>query len=375
MSPLPVRPSKSPIHCSTQFSRLCLRHTLLNSQAPPSSTCYRARLSSPPGPTASVTFHVSMHTLVSHSDTSFRDPRSLIFLPLPFATVLSLLTFCPRHLHPLSRPAQSPRPAVPPSSSSPLLAVTSLARCSDLSHPLCPFHRVDVPSRALCANTLIGPSFQSPFPSPLALLRCLKLRDTMLAIHSQPTDSNHLPSPTPSPHRSRCLVGYIHLLAVCLVLGPFPPSLTVWTLMPPSAPPMGSSAHPSPLCPALHLPSPPVILTRGCMTPKAGLSAASLRNVFVFSFCMFLGLFLFGAERCSPSDVLIGLPWGPCPSPPAGENHPPHPGEESLLWRASLPPWAALSPCKLLKDPSSAALTLARHCPPGTPSFPSTLAS
>ena len=231
MSPLPVRPSKSPIHCSTQFSRLCLRHTLLNSQAPPSSTCYRARLSSPPGPTASVTFHVSMHTLVSHSDTSFRDPRSLIFLPLPFATVLSLLTFCPRHLHPLSRPAQSPRPAAPPSSSSPLLAVTSLARCSDLSHPLCPFHRVDVPSRALCANTLIGPSFQSPFPSPLALLRCLKLRDTMLAIHSQPTDSNHLPSPTPSPHRSRCLVGYIHLLAVCLVLGPFPPSLTVWTLM------------------------------------------------------------------------------------------------------------------------------------------------
>ena len=94
----------------------------------------------------------------------------------------------------------------------------------------------------------------------------------------------------------------------------------------------------------------------------------------MFSFCMFLGLFLFGAERCSPSDVLIGLPWGPCPSPPAGENHPPHPGEESLLWRASLPPWAALSPCKLLKDPSSAALTLARHCPPGTPSFPSTLA-
>jgi hypothetical protein len=236
LSPLPVRPSKSPIHCSTQFSRLCLRHTLLNSQAPPSSTCYRARLSSPPGPTASVTFHVSMHTLVSHSDTSFRDPRSLIFLPLPFATVLSLLTFCPRHLHPLSRPAQSPRPAVPPSSSSPLLAVTSLARCSDLSHPLCPFHRVDVPSRALCANTLIGPSFQSPFPSPLALLRCLKLRDTMLAIHSQPTDSNHLPSPTPSPHRSRCLVGYIHLLAVCLVLGPFPPCVTVWTLMPPSDP-------------------------------------------------------------------------------------------------------------------------------------------
>ena len=145
--------------------------------------------------------------------------------------------------------------------------------------------------------------------------------------------------------------------------------------MPPSAPSGDSSAHPSPLCPALHLPSPPVILTRGCMTPKAGLSAASLRNVFVFSFCMFLGLFLFGAERCSPSDVLIGLPWGPCPSPPAGENHPPHPGEESLLWRASLPPWAALSPCKLLKDPSSAALTLARHCPgpPGTTSFLSIL--
>ena len=169
-------------------------------------------------------------------------------------------------------------------------------------------------------------------------------------------------------------VGYIHLLAVCLVLGPFPPSLTLWTLMPLSAPPRGASAHPSPLFPALHLPSPPVILTRGCMTPKAGLSAASLRNVFVFSFWMFLGLFLFGAEDCSPSDVLIGLPWGPCPSPPAGENHPPHPGEESLLWRTSLPPWAALSPCQLLKDPSTAPLTLAQHCPPGTTSFPSTLA-
>ena len=36
-------------------------------------------------------------------------------------------------------------------------------------------------------------------------------------------------------------------------------------------------------------------------------------------------MFLFGAEHCSPSDVLIGLPWGPCPSPPAGENHPPPP--------------------------------------------------
>ena len=43
-----VLPSQSPICCSTQFSRLCLGHTLLNSQAPPSSTCYRARLSSPP---------------------------------------------------------------------------------------------------------------------------------------------------------------------------------------------------------------------------------------------------------------------------------------------------------------------------------------
>ena len=90
----------------------------------------------------------------------------------------------------------------------------------------------------------------------------------------------------------------------------------------------------------------------------------------MFCFWMFLGLFLFGAEHCSPSDVLIGLPWGPCPSPPAGENHPPHPGEESLLWKASLPPWAALSACQLLKDPSTAPLTLARHCPPGTTSFP-----
>ena len=43
-----VLPSQSPNRCSTQFSRLCLRHTLLNPQAPPFSTCYRARLSSPP---------------------------------------------------------------------------------------------------------------------------------------------------------------------------------------------------------------------------------------------------------------------------------------------------------------------------------------
>lgn len=96
-------------------------------------------------------------------------------------------------------------------------------------------------------------------------------------------------------------------------------------------------------------------------------------------------MFLFGAEHCSPSDVLIGLPWGPCPSPPAGENHPPHPGKESLLWKASLPPWAALFPCpprashqlpvaQVLKDPSTAPLTLAGHCPPGTTSFPSLLA-
>ena len=31
----------------------------------------------------------------------------------------------------------------------------------------------------------------------------------------------------------RCLDAYIHLLAVCLVLGPFAPCLTVWTLMNP----------------------------------------------------------------------------------------------------------------------------------------------
>ena len=133
--------------------------------------------------------------------------------------------------------------------------------------------------------------------------------------------------------------------------------------MPPSATPRDSSAHPSPLCPALHLPFPPVILTRGCMTPKAGLSAASLRSVFGFCFWMFLGLFLFGAEHCSPSDVLIGLPWGPCPSPPAGENHPPHPGEESLLLKASLPPWAALSSCPPLASHQLSVPQRSQHWP------------
>ena len=128
--------------------------------------------------------------------------------------------------------------------------------------------------------------------------------------------------------------------------------------MPPSATPRDSSAHPSPLCPALHLPFPPVILTRGCMTPKAGLSAASLRSVFVFCFWMFLGLFLFGAEHCSPSDVLIGLPWGPCPSPPAGENHPP-------------PPWGRITAVE--GQPASLGCTLrlpapqrSQHCSPDT---------
>ena len=53
----------------------------------------------------------------------------------------------------------------------------------------------------------------------------------------------------------RCLDAYIHLLAVCLVLGPFAPCLTVWTLMNPqtrwlicspfSTAPLPVAAHPA----------------------------------------------------------------------------------------------------------------------------------
>ena len=96
-------------------------------------------------------------------------------------------------------------------------------------------------------------------------------------------------------------------------------------------------------------------------------------------------MLLFGAEHCSPSDVLIGLPWGPCPSPPAGENHPPPPrgritaveGQPaSLGCTSACPPRAShqMPRAQFLNDPSTAPLTLARHCPPGTTSFPSLLA-
>ena len=76
----------------------------------------------------------------------------------------------------------------------------------------------------------------------------------------------------------RCLVAYIHLLAVCLVLGPFPPCVTVYTLMLPqtrglmcspfSTAPLPLAAHPAlPSSPLYHfltcLPWPVLFLLQG----------------------------------------------------------------------------------------------------------------
>ena len=73
--------------------------------------------------------------------------------------------------------------------------------------------------------------------------------------------------PSHSSHPSSHLPSALHPVAAhChppAPAGPFLPSLTVMTLMPPP------SAHPSfSVAFSIPLPLPPVILTRGCMAPK-----------------------------------------------------------------------------------------------------------
>jgi len=113
--------------------------------------------------------------------------------------------------------------------------------------------------------------------------------------HSQPCSSGFLtPGNTtmvphsprqkvkPKPPPLKSFVGYIHLLAVCLVLGPFPACVTVWTLMPPSDPVAHlltlfhcATASSSPSCaglfPPLPLPHSPDLC---CALPPAGLPHA-----------------------------------------------------------------------------------------------------
>ena len=149
--------------------------------------------------------------------------------------------------------------------------------------------------------------------------------------HSQPCSSGFLSpgnntmvphSPPqkvkPKPPPLKSFVGYIHLLTVCLILGHLPPSLTVWTLMPPSATPRGSSAHPSPLCPALHLPSPPSDSHPRMHDPQGWpISSISEECFWVFFLDVFGFVFVWSRAlltlRCSDRP-----PLGSMPQPPNG---------------------------------------------------------
>ena len=176
-----VHPSQSPIRCSNQFSRLCLRHIVAHCL----STCPASKAPILPAP-PSVTFPVpfrSFHTPLTHSWGTVPDslPSSLHHSADTFSLALGCHPSLP---HPPS--AQSPGPAAAlllPS----LLAATSpqTLSCTDLSHPLRPFHQCGRP--LWCSlPAYIQPLFLSVCTciSGLHISSILSSGTTKLAIHS-----------------------------------------------------------------------------------------------------------------------------------------------------------------------------------------------
>ena len=176
-----VRPSQSPIRCSTQFSRLWLRHSVTHCP----STCPASKAPILPAP-PSVTFPIpfrSFHTPLTHSRGTFPDslPSSLHHTPDTFSLALGCHPSLPQ---PPS--AQSPGPAAAlllPS----LLEATSpqTLSCTDLSHPLRPFHQCGRP--LWCSlPAYIQPLFLSVCTciSGLHISSILSSGTTKLAIHS-----------------------------------------------------------------------------------------------------------------------------------------------------------------------------------------------
>lgn len=165
----------------------------------------------------------------------------------------------------------------------PFLSCGPPTRCALLTSPQASFLSASTP----VSLTLLSHASSPPGPPPWPC-----------APYPPPVNPNH-------PHPSRGLVGYIHLLAVCLVLGPRPtPTADV--------PDSEASVHPDSgahvLMLVLHLsaqlstlcPFHPVILTRGCMAPKAAYQQ-HLSGVFLcFLFPLFLVLFLFEQSTAPP---------------------------------------------------------------------------
>lgn len=198
---------------------------------------------------------------VAHSShTGFGEPLALTLPPFSchhrtFAFHTPLPHTCQPHAQHSCSVSTCTEPGYcrPPSSPPPYPAVTSLPGDSFtlVSGPTCPSFCGHIPSGAPQSHPHDPASFLlHSHPSQPHMSSILFFRTTMLALRPLPAGSE-------SQVTARCLLGYIHLLAVCLVQGPSPVSDSLdsdASIYPDS----GSSAHlhlPARLCPLPSAPS------------------------------------------------------------------------------------------------------------------------
>lgn len=259
---------------------------------------------------------------MSHSDcfVLLRHPRGEPFLALylpPFTTVLLPLAS-----------SHAATPAIPNLPLHRALALLSALLLLPPSRPLSPRHSpaltsptrsglsssVDVPSGARCPHTYNRSSFQSP----LASLGFVPQASSALGPPSWPFNLERFTAIPFLPSSFGWLVSYIHLLAVCLSLGPFPPCLPLWPLMPPSA------LTRELLCPPFTcLPSSPPALPPSDSHPRMHdpqgqpISSISEECFWVFFWNVFGFVFVWSRPlltlRCSDRP-----PLGSMPQPPRG---------------------------------------------------------